>query len=132
LTAWAPGGEALPDVDLRVRATLQRVLAELAAVAPPGTARRSQVLGYAELPSDEPWTILVGHDGIFKITVLALLDLPLARFWTLPFALCGLTVIELRGGRPRLRLHNATDHLASIEDAAARVREAERRRTGAL
>jgi probable phosphoglycerate mutase len=132
LSAWAPGGESLPEVDLRVRGMLRGVLEELAAIAPPGTAQRSQVLGYAELPSDEPWTILVGHDGVFKIALLALLDLPLARFWTLPFALCGLTVVELRGGRPRLRLHNATDHLASVEDEAARERDAARRRAGAL
>lgn len=132
LSAWAPGGESLPTVDARVRAMLRSQLADLAELAPPGTTNRSQVLGYHELPSDEPWTILVGHDGVFKIVLLALLDLPLSRFWTLPFALCGLTVVELRGGRPRLRLHNATDHLASLEDEAAWARDAERGRSGAL
>jgi broad specificity phosphatase PhoE len=130
--AWAPGGESLPEVDRRVRAMLRELLAELATLAPPGTANRPQVLGYHDPSADEPWAILVGHDGVFKITLLALLDLPLARFWTLPFALCGLTVVELRGGRPRLRLHNATDHLATLEDEAARARDAERRRSGAL
>jgi broad specificity phosphatase PhoE len=132
LSAWAPGGESLPTVDARVRTLLRAHLAMLAELAPPGTTNRSQVLGYHEQPSDEPWTILVGHDGVFKIVLLALLDLPLARFWTLPFALCGLTVVELRGGRPRLRLHNATDHLATLEDETARARDAERRRSGAL
>lgn len=132
LRAWAPGGESLPGVDRRVRAMLRELLAELASLAPPGTTDRPQVLGYHDPSADEPWAILVGHDGVFKITLLALLDLPLARFWTLPFALCGLTVVELRGGRPRLRLHNATDHLATLEDEAARARDAERRRSGAL
>ncbi len=132
ISAWAPGGESLRIVDARVRAMLRARLAELATLAPPGTTNRSQVLGYHEPATDEPWLILVGHDGVFKIVLLALLDLPLARFWTLPFALCGLTVVELRGGRPRLRLHNATDHLAALEDEAALARDAERRRSGAL
>ena len=73
---------------------------------------------------------------MFKVTLLALLDLPLSRFWMFPFALCGITVVELRDGRPRLRLHNATDHLAPLESEAAaeaaRIAASERRRTGAL
>ena len=115
LTAWAPGGESLADVDARVRPVLRQLLADLAIVAPAEGASRSQVLGYADIPSDEPWSIVVGHDGVFKVTLLALLDLPLARFWMLPFALCGITIVEIRNGRPRLRLHNATDHLADLE-----------------
>jgi broad specificity phosphatase PhoE len=114
LTAWAPGGESLADVDARVRPALRQLLAGLA-IAEPATAARSQVLGYADVPSDEPWSIVVGHDGVFKVALLALLDLPLARFWMLPFALCGISVVEIRGGRPRLRLLNATDHLADLE-----------------
>ena len=95
---------------------------------------RSQVLGYGDVPADEPWSIVVGHDGVFKVALLALLDYPLARFWTLPFALCGITVVEIRGGRPRLRLHNATDHLSGVEagDSRAQERAAERARSGAL
>lgn len=134
LAAWAPGGESIVEVDVRVRVALTRILAELATHAPAPTAGRSQVLGYADLPADEPWSIVVGHDGVFKVALLALLDYPLARFWTLPFALSGITVVEIRGGRSRLRLHNATDHLSGIEtdDAAARARTAERQRSGAL
>jgi broad specificity phosphatase PhoE len=132
ITAWAPGGESVVDVDRRVRAALDRVIAELAAVRQAGPAVETHVLGYADPPGDEPWTLLVGHDGVFKVTLLALLDLPLARFWTFPFALCGITVVEIRGGRSRLRAHNLTDHLAPLQDAEARAREAARRRTGAL
>ncbi len=136
LTAWAPGGESLPEVDVRVRVALGRVLDELAAASPEDAVERSHVLGYADLPSNEPWSVIVGHDGVFKVTLLALLDLPLSRFWTFPFALCGITVVELRGGRPRLRLHNATDHLAPLESeaegAAPRIAAAERGRAGAL
>jgi len=132
LVAWAPGGESIPEVDVRVRVALRALLEELAAAAPAGGASRSQVLGYAELPSDEPWSIVVGHDGVFKVALLALLDLPLARFWVFPFALCGITVVEIRNGRPRLRLHNATDHLSSLETEAERAEADARRRSGAL
>jgi probable phosphoglycerate mutase len=136
LAAWAPGGESIVDVDVRVRVALRRILTELATHATPASEKgRTQVLGYADIPADEPWSIVVGHDGVFKVALLALLDYPLARFWTLPFALCGITVVEIRGGRPRLRLHNATDHLTGVEGgdgAVAREIEAERRRSGAL
>jgi broad specificity phosphatase PhoE len=136
LTAWAPGGESLPEVDARVRVALGRLLGELGAASPEDAVERSHVLGYADLPSNEPWSVVVGHDGVFKVALLALLDLPLSRFWTFPFALCGMTVVELRGGRPRLRLHNATDHLAPLESEAAaaadRMAGSERARTGAL
>ena len=133
LAAWAPGGESLPEVDLRVRVALRELLEDLAEAAPPSLGTRSQVLGYGELASDEPWSIVVGHDGVFKVALLALLDLPLARFWILPFALCGITIVEIRNGRPRLRLHNATDHLSSLETEAERcAAEARRRRRSAV
>ena len=134
LTAWAPGGESIPEVDVRVRIALRRLLGDLATDAPDPVAGRSRVLGYGDLPADDPWSIVVAHDGVFKVALLALLDYPLSRFWTLPFALCGITIVEIRGGRPRLRLHNATDHLSGVEagDAEAQAREAERRRSGAL
>jgi phosphoserine phosphatase len=130
LTAWAPGGESLAVVDRRVRAGLGQLLADLALGRRPGTINRSQVLGYVEPASDEPWSILIAHDGVFKVTLLALLDLPLDRFWTFPFALCGITVVEFQGGRPRLRLHNSTEHLARLE--APPAAGADRGRSGAL
>jgi phosphoserine phosphatase len=132
VAAWAPGGEALADVDVRARAALRGILADLATVAPAAPGTRSQVLGYSDPPGDDPWTIVVGHDGVFKVAMLALLDLPLARFWTLPFALCGITVVEIRNGRPRLRLHNATDHLADLQTDESRQHDDSRRRSGAL
>lgn len=132
LTAWAPGGESLHEVDARVRTALRRVLADLATVAEPHVPGRSQVLGYADSPGTEPWSVIVGHDGVFKVTLLALLGLSLDRFWTLPFALCGISVVEIRNGRPRLRLHNATDHLAELQTVATQERDDARRRSGAL
>lgn len=132
LTAWAPGGESLPVVDARARASLRGLLADLATVDPAPVTGRSQVLGYADLVGTEPWSIVVAHDGLFKIALLALLDLPLARFWTLPFALCGITILEIRGGRPRLRLHNSTDHLAELQAVAPQAHDSSRRPGGAL
>ena len=132
LKAWAPGGESVAEVDARVRVALRTLLEDLAAEAREPVTGRSQVLGYGDIPGDEPWSIVVGHDGVFKVALLALLDYPLARFWTLPFALCGISVVEIRNGRPRLRLHNATDHLTGVDSGEGARREAERRRTGAL
>jgi broad specificity phosphatase PhoE len=132
VSAWAPGGESLAVVDARVRASLAMLGDRLAAAAPRGGAFRSHVLGYGDAAVDEPWALLVGHDGVFKVTLMALLDVSLDHFWSFPFALCGISVVELRHGRARLRAHNVADHLAPLEDEAARAREEARRRTGAL
>lgn len=113
-TTWAPGGESLAEVDARVRAGLRRLLGDLAHGREPGTLDRSQVLGYADHGHPAPWAVLVGHDGVFKVTLLALLDLPLARFWSFPFALCAISIVEFAGGRARLRAHNLVDHLAPL------------------
>jgi broad specificity phosphatase PhoE len=60
----------------------------------------------------DPWSITVAHDGILRLILLRLLDLPLERYWSFPFALCGISVVELRAGRARLRAHNLEEHLA--------------------
>jgi broad specificity phosphatase PhoE len=132
--AWAPGGESLAQVQARVRPALARALEELGRDYPRGTVDRPQVGGYhgAGQAHDQPWSILVGHDGVFKVVMLTLFDLPLTHFWSFSMGLTGITVVEIRGGRPVLRAHNLTGHLAPIEDEAA-VEAAERRaRSGAL
>jgi probable phosphoglycerate mutase len=132
LEAWAPGGESLHEVDARVRRMLAGTLDRLAAEPALGTQRRTGVLGYAEDVGAEPWALLVGHDGVLKVVLLALLDLPLERFWLVPFALCGISVIEIRGGRPRLRLLNSTDHLVELETRTGQAVAEEREEAGAL
>ena len=132
LTTWAPGGESVLEVDRRVRPALTGILGALHARGGTTTGHRSHVLGYGEPPSEDPWTIVVGHDGVFKVALLALMDLPLDRFWNFPFALCGISVVEFRAGRPRLRAHNLTDHLAPFDDERAQAVEAERNAAGAL
>ncbi len=132
MTTWAPGGESLTSVDGRVRESLAGVLAELRGRSAGTDVPGSQVLGYGGAPSDEPWTLIVAHDGVFKVTLLALLDLPLERFWTFPFALAGISIVEIRAGRPRLRAHNLTDHLQALETERRQVLDDERSRSGAL
>jgi broad specificity phosphatase PhoE len=132
LEAWAPGGESLLDVADRTRVSLTAIMARLAEGGAFGSLDRPQVPGYRDPISRGSWTIVVGHDGALKVLVLTLLGIPLGCFWVLPFALAGITVIEVRGGRPTLRAHNLTEHLAPLLDERAQVASAERERTGAL
>lgn len=132
LEAHAPGGESIVDVERRIRPVLARLLAGLGGTAAVTVPPASRVPGYADTIANQPWSIVVAHDGVFKVAALTLLGLPLEGFWTLPFALCGISVIELRGGRPSLRAHNLTDHLAPLLEERAIAVSEERERTGAL
>lgn len=132
LETWAPGGESLPQVAERVRPALRTVLERLAEGRAPGTPDRNQVAGFRDPPPDHPWSIVVGHDGVFKVALLTLFDLPLDRFWMWSMDLCGITVIELRAGRPVLRAHNLTAHLAALLDEEALAEVEDRSRTGAF
>lgn len=130
--AWAPGGEALADVRKRVTAGLADLLAELARAGTPGSIAAPQVAGYRAAIPDHPWTILVGHDGVFKVVLLTLFDLPLERFWMWSSELCGISVIEFRAGRPVVRAMNLTDHLSPLLDEASQAEAEARARSGAL
>lgn len=132
--AWAPGGESIAQVQARARPALAGVLERLGRDYPRGSLDRPQVGGYPGVGpgAGQPWSILVGHDGVFKVVLLTLFDLPLDRFWMFTFALCGITVVELRGGRPVLRAHNLTEHLASLLDEHAQEEAERRARSGAL
>ncbi|OGO54618.1 MAG: hypothetical protein A2V85_03095 [Chloroflexi bacterium RBG_16_72_14] len=132
--AWAPGGESIAQVQARVRPALAGILERLGRDYPRGSLDRPQVGGYAGVGPGpgQPWSILVGHDGVFKIVLLTLFDLPLDRFWMFTFALCGITVVEFRAGRAVLRAHNLTEHLASLLDERAQEDAERRARSGAL
>jgi len=109
-----------------------RALAMLAAAGVPGTRDRDQVAGYGDPPPEHPWSVLVGHDGVFKVTLLTIFDLPLTRFWMWSMELCAISVIEFRAGQPVLRGHNLTGHLAALlDDEDVEAQEA-RARSGAL
>ena len=130
--SWAPGGESLPDVQARVRPAVAGLLGTLARDGVPGTLDRSHVPGYGDIQATHPWSIVVGHDGVFKVTLLTLFDIPLERFWMWSMDLAAITVIEFRAGRPTLRAHNLTDHLAPLLDETAQEAQEERSRSGAL
>ena len=129
---WAPGGESLAEVAERLRPALRAVLERLAEGQPPGTLDRKQVASFRDPPPNHPWSVVVGHDGVFKIALLTLFDLTLDRFWMWSMDLCGITVVELRAGRPVLRAHNLTAHLAGLLDDDAQAELEERNRSGAL
>ncbi|MEO5964882.1 MAG: histidine phosphatase family protein [Candidatus Limnocylindrales bacterium] len=136
-TPWAinaPGGESPTQVQARVRPALGSVLERLGRDYPRGTLDRPQVHGYAGVnpQAAQPWSILVGHDGVFKVVMLTLFGLELTHFWMFTMALTGITVIEFRGGRPVVRAANLTEHLAPLLDEAAIAAADRRARSGAL
>ncbi len=130
--AHAPGGESLADVQARLIPSLHDLLVRLGEGHPPGAADRPPFPVPGAPPPDHPWSIVVGHDGVFKVLLLTLFALPLERFWMFPFGLCGLTVVELVGGTPRLRAHNLTEHLAPLLDERSQEVTEARERAGAL
>lgn len=131
---WAPGGESPARAQERVRPALAAVLERLGRDHPRGTLDRPQVHGYAGAsePAAQPWSILVGHDGVFKIVMLTLFGLPLTHFWMFTMALTGITVVEFRGGRAVVRAANLTEHLVPIADEQAREAAEQRARSGAM
>ncbi len=132
---WAPGGESLAAVSERLRPAIAAMLAGLASDALPSDAPSSSaspVAGYPGAQAAGPWSVIVAHDGVFKVLLLSLFELPLDRFWMWSFELCGITVVDLRGGRAVLRAHNLADHLAPRLDAVAAAEARSREATGAL
>ena len=130
--SWAPGGESLFEVRARVADGLAGLLDELAAAGEPGSLMTPQVGGYGDGPPRHPWTILVGHDGTFKVALLALFELPLERFWMWSSDLAGISIVEFRSGRPVIRAMNLTEHLAGLVDERGLKETEERSRSGAL
>jgi probable phosphoglycerate mutase len=129
----APGGEPLIEVDRRVRAALPGIIDRLAAAGPPTDPAHTSAAGYPPPTSSPAWSLLVGHDGVFKVVLLALLDLPLDRFWSFSFGLTGITIVAIHDGTVVLRAHNLMDHLGPLQTASAADDEAaDRTANGAL
>jgi len=143
-TSHAPGGESLNEAAARVSAALDdifRTLARRDSDAANGNQNgrafpRSFVQGYADPDASgraqDPWAVLVAHDGVFRVLVLTLFGLPLERFWSFPFSLCGITVVTFQDGVPVLRAHNLSEHLAPIAAESRAAAEARGDRRGAL
>lgn len=137
--AQAPGGERVIDAAVRARRALVAMIDRLVAEGSGARPGQTNAGGYpATLGPATPWTLLVGHDGIFKVVLLTLLELPIERFWTFPWGLTGISVVELVDGRAVLRAHDLSDHLAPLQiaEAGAEARSEseaeERERTGSL
>jgi broad specificity phosphatase PhoE len=74
----------------------------------------------------------VAHDGIFRLLLLALLDVPVERFWSFPFNLCAISVVAVSNRVATLRAHNLSEHLAPLADEERAAAEARGDRRGAL
>ena len=117
----APGGETLAAVDVRARRALSHIvgrLAEASQAIGPGDPDRAPVIGYGGSTPARAWGAVVGHDGLLRVAMLALLGLPLERFWTFPFVPAGITIVELRAGMAIVRAHDLDDHLAPLQAIA--------------
>ncbi|HEV8516103.1 MAG TPA: histidine phosphatase family protein [Candidatus Limnocylindrales bacterium] len=120
-TANAPDGERLVDASARVRGCLAGVIDAL------GRASRAD-----DADASEPWALILAHDGVLRLALLALLELPLERFWAFPFSLCGISVVELGGATAALRAHGLVDHLLPLTADPIALAEARGERGGAL
>lgn len=125
----APGGEPLPEASVRAARVVERLLADVGSAlrpasdpgegAPPrpGDAEPAGPDAALEPAAHPRWSITVAHDGILRLILLRLLDLPLERYWSFPFVPCAVSVVEISAGQARLRAHNLGEHLASVEAA---------------
>jgi len=133
----APGGESLPEAGRRAGGFAGDLLAHLAdararpAVDPAGPPPRGTgARGFENVehegnagslvsPGPVPWAIVVAHEGLLRVLLLELLELPLDAFWRFPLGLCAISVVDIRNGRQALRAHNLLDHLAPLGASAA-------------
>ena len=130
----APGGESLSEAGTRIRRGLTGILEAIGGEALP-MLDRDPVPGYrssSSAASTSPWAVLVAHDGVFRLALLTLLDVPYERFWSVPFSLCAVTVVEVHDGVATLRAHNLSEHLAPLAQEARAAQEARGERGGAL
>lgn len=91
--AWRPpGGESVGDVRLRISAAFERIVAEQA-------GKR---------------VLVVSHGTALNCLLSALLGMPESHVFRIDIANCGLTEVEVRGGRAYLVRVNETAHLAGL------------------
>ena len=69
---------------------------------------------------------------MFRLALLSLLDVGYEHFWSVPFNLCAITVVDIHDGIATLRAHNLSEHLAPLADEARAAQEARGERRGAL
>jgi len=133
MQSYAPGGESLIEAAARIRAGLGNIVRAIGGEALP-MLERDPVPGYQSAASaaQTPWAVLVAHDGVFRLALLSLLDVPYERFWSVPFNLCAVTVVDVNDDVATLRAHNLSEHLAPLAEEARAAQEARGERGGAL
>ena len=118
----APGGESLPDALARARRAAATIL-EIDGGDPTrpdqgaGRSPAEPVLGYERTfrgASGPTWAIVAAHDGILRLLMLHLLEVGVERYWSFPFALAAVTVLDFSAGVVRLRAHNLDEHVAAL------------------
>ena len=130
LAAWradprhhhAPGGESLEAARERARSATRTILGQRDVDVEEGAGAPAEpVLGTrrhdAAADAREPlaWSVVVAHDGLLRLLTMDLLGIDIERFWSMPFALASVTVIDLQAGVARLRAHNLDEHIAALE-----------------
>jgi broad specificity phosphatase PhoE len=128
LAAWrddpahhhAPGGESLGAARDRARQALESILEGAAddEIGGRPDAPAEPVLGYEDVygrARRQRWAIVVGHDGLLRLMLLELLGVPMEHFWSFPFALASVSVVDLGGDTARLRAHNLDEHVTALD-----------------
>ena len=87
-----PGGEALQDLVARTGDMLRLVVETRA----------------------DACVVLVGHDSVGRALLMQLIDQPLSAYWKLALSPCGITEIDVTGGRIRVLRVNETAHLEAL------------------
>jgi len=87
-----PGGEALQDL----------------------VARTGDMLRLVVGAGADETVVLVGHDSVNRALLMQLIDQPLSAYWKLALSPCGITEIDIDGGRIRVLRVNETAHLEGL------------------
>jgi phosphoserine phosphatase len=87
-----PGGEALQDVVARTADMMRRLTAD----------------------ASSDTFVLVGHDSVNRALLMQLIDQPLSAYWKLALSPCGITEIDIDGGKIRVLRVNETAHLDGL------------------
>ena len=125
----APGGESLPTAFERAQRTMRTILALPAEGPPVGGRQRPDATGssstmpasrcWATRPAGVPdarppgasWSPTTASCAALP---LGLLGIGLEHFWSFPFALASISVLDTNAGVPRLRAHNLDEHITAL------------------
>jgi len=78
------------------------------------SARAADALRFVLDRHPDQVAVMVGHDSVNRALLLQLIDQPLSAYWRLAQDPCGISEIDINGGRLRVRRINETAHLAGL------------------